>query len=784
MARPKYLSYKVSGKLIKLLGRHSVSTANAAIFELVKNAYDADAKKVTIYFENIELAQETIKALNQRYTKISTELKIKFPNKSLNEIDQMTKSSEEYVRQEEYVKKRQKETRIVIIDDGNGMTLDRLRNKWMVVGVDKDVDELTTKKGRIVVGEKGVGRFAVEKLSKQLKLISSPVGTTTQITAEFDWEKFDGNKILTNQKIPVTYAHKEKDKKGLHLELIDLNDTWTRRRINELINEISILVPPKNISSKHPFSIFVKIDGVNEPIEVESALFNQAPYYFQAELTADSNIKFVEARFKKDLIIPNKSKHDLFGMREMFQFEKDGERVLASCGPAKLTFYGFPMDPPGRDLGWDKFYGKINKEEFENSVKEASGVKIYRDGFRVRPYGDTEHDWLQLVSTARRIHGRLPNNRIVGWVEITSKDNPDIIDTTTREKIIESKAFEDLREFVNSAIDEYSKYTESKRQDAIRLETLAEVPKLIKKLGEKISVDDSLPEQIKKEYIDTINSIQMEVTKGDERSIIEKESLMDEKNAYRNLSSLGIATGVVSHESNIYLRDIISHSALLKREASSSSIKIEKILEHLKYIEPSAKNLLSYMMLVKGFTASMGSRDKSFRKKQTMNLKSEVSRIFKGLHGFFEVWDIHPEIKISNNFPKLRMFRADLQSLILNLTSNSMKSLKHYTAERASLSKSKKNKIRITAHTDAENTYILFSDNGLGIPLSDRDIVFKLFWTRTARRETSESGSGLGLPIVKQIVADYGGTIEIKNASEFEQGVTFKITIPKMRITG
>lgn len=781
MTRPDFLKYTVSGKLVRLLGSDSVSTDTAALFELVKNSYDADASKVLLSFHNISIVDSAEKALEQRSENLMSSYRQKNPSLSMSEIIDLVKKDEHYLKQLEHLQNLEKNTKIIIEDNGIGMTVERLETKWMVVGVDKEDHEIITKKGRRTVGQKGVGRFSAEKIAHNMTIVSSPIDSGTQITAEFNWDEF-AKRGLTDVKIPIKYGRKDSQKHGLRIELTHLRERWNTKKINNFLKEVSQLVVPREVDSAHPFSILVKKDGRSETTEIESGLLKKAPYHFIAELTPESKIRFINAKYKHDVIIPNKNDLDLYGLKEISDFTRDRQSDIAKCGPARLVFYGYPFDPSGRPLGWTEYYGKIDTRDFQRLVEEKSGVKIYRDGFRIRPYGDKEQDWLRLGEEARSVAGRLPSQNIIGWIEITADNNKNIIDTTTREKIIENDAFSDLRSFANQAIELYSKYAEAKRQEKLEIEKKEQAPKLIKQLGERIIDNPSINQTTKKQIVSALNEIQTELTLSDTKYMIEKESLMDEINALRNLASLGITAGVVSHETNDFLRDIRSHSMLLKDELEKPNPDKQKMLVNMQIIDPSIDNLLRYMMLIRGFTATFASREKGFRKKSNLDIRKEVDIITHGLRGILNESQIIVENNISRSLPELRMFKADLQSTVINLFSNSIKSLRHLVDERKNLPNSKKNRIRISGTRSGNEIIITFSDNGLGIPYSDREHVFDLFWSRTTSRDSAKSGSGLGLSIVKEIVKDYGGDIFIEKHAELGSGVTFKIVFPRKDI--
>jgi HSP90 family molecular chaperone len=126
------LSCRFSGKIERLLGRESVSSEIVALFELIKNSYDADATRVEVIFKDVTKPGGTIR----------------------------------------------------IKDDGHGMTIEDFKDRWMIVGTESKERHTTSKKGRRMVGEKGVGRFSTEKLARKVTVISNPRGIQNKITVE------------------------------------------------------------------------------------------------------------------------------------------------------------------------------------------------------------------------------------------------------------------------------------------------------------------------------------------------------------------------------------------------------------------------------------------------------------------------------------------------------------------------------------------------------------------------------------------------------------------------
>lgn len=785
MSNPSFLQYKISSKLPKLLGRDSVSTEIQALFELVKNSYDADASQVKIVFNNFDLYNEARKRLGHRYNELITDLKTKKPDLPITELDKLAKEDPHYTKQFEYVKEIFQRTSIIIEDNGKGMSLEELQRKWMMIGVSKESDEIITSEKRRAVGEKGVGRFAIERLSHQTRITSKVRDSEAALILYTNWDEFENSDKTVNEiKIPLDYAPKKSNEHGLTIELINLRDIWTVPKIKKIIDELSLLILPEEIDPTLPFKITVQYEkeGKKEIVNVGGSLLKHAPYHFVAELTPHSTIRFLEVEYMKKKIIPNPQGLKFTNLVEEFPFLDENEKIsIAKCGPARFTYHGFPFDPSGRDLGWTRWYGETRAAKIQEDVEEYGGIKIYRDGFRVRPYGEKGNDWLLLGSEARTTAGKLPNKNVIGWVTISIDTNKEIIDTTTREKIVENEAFDDLKRFLKQAMAVFYKFTESRRQDILKKEAQKDVPKFVKKLRDRVVENAAISALEKKTILSTLDKIQSHFVKQEERVTIEKEALMDEKNAYRNLAALGITTGVVSHEIQDFLKAILLHTGILKREAGRGKLDLERLKKSLETIEPSVLNLRSYMALVSSFSSAMASRKKEFRQKKNLNLHNEIRIMIKSLKGIFDRWEIHVENKIPHDFPRPRMYQADLQSIFLNLFSNSIKSLKLLSDERHNTKV--KNTIQISAKKNDNFLTIIYSDNGIGIAPMDRPFIFDLFWTRTASQETIKSGSGLGMPIITEIIHDYSGDIMIENKSEFKTGVTFKITFPKKGIT-
>jgi len=152
-------SLRPRARLLRTFGDELISSEIVAIIELVKNAYDADATRVLVRF------QEPLKIGKGR---------------------------------------------IEILDNGHGMTLETIMSAWMEPATLHKKNRTRSEfLGRRVLGEKGIGRFAASRLTNELLLITRRVETDQEITGLFDWSQFDDEEkyldeveILWEQKAP------------------------------------------------------------------------------------------------------------------------------------------------------------------------------------------------------------------------------------------------------------------------------------------------------------------------------------------------------------------------------------------------------------------------------------------------------------------------------------------------------------------------------------------------------------------------------------------------------
>ena len=408
-------------RILRTLGDELISSEVVALIELVKNAYDADARRVLVKFEG--------------------ELGIG-------------------------------QGKIEVLDNGHGMSLDTILNHWFEPAtMVKKHQHRSEKLKRRMLGEKGIGRFAVSRLADRLEVVTRRAGTNDEVLVLFDWREFDReDKYLDEIEIlwevgqpteirpdgPIKELWEEDEKPprpgemnhGTILRMEGLRIQWERDQIETIRRDLSRLISPAFGQDekllKEDFQIRLKLPSPYEEfsgvIGPPDALKN--PHYtLKGDVTADGRYD-VTVEYRGD-----KPSESIQG-KAVFA---DGHKP--QCGPFSIELRVWDRDTPS--LAELAHGMKSTVADLRRDLDRATGINIYRDGFRVLPYGEPNNDWLRL--DIRRVNNpglRLSNNQVAGYVYITADKNPLLRDQSNREGLIGGPALDDFRELIRHVLSE------------------------------------------------------------------------------------------------------------------------------------------------------------------------------------------------------------------------------------------------------------------------------------------------------------------------------------------
>jgi len=728
------LHHSFDAKLARNIGEQSVSSSIQAVNELIKNSYDADSTKCKVRF---------------------------FAKSQRNEFVDMEK--------------------IVIEDDGFGMTFEDIVTKWMRVATSfKEREILSPVLHRRVSGEKGMGRFSSQRLGNKIKIISNPedyVGRkksskgTNTLVLTVDWNKYTAGKDF--EKIPnILKILDTIEDPGFKIEITDLKGSWVLDDIDNIMINAGTLISPEILRKSEENSFDVEVICHNfspKRALVESVIEKYAPFEIRAQLRGSKvNYQISTRNPGKD-----EGRKPASDISKRAKSRGDFSVGSKTCGDANITLLAYG-ERPGE---WaPKSVQKFS--ELNTQLEENCGIKIFNDGVRIMPYGKKGNDWMGLDKRwLIRAGGKLRNRNVIGYVFLTREKNDEIIETMTREALIENNAFKFLKErFVLGVLEELEKYREEvikekkskKRQtrpSAIASFEIKQLTDFIKTLKlEKIDKDETVKKlQIINKFVEQQHEETKKLTEVSTSKI----------EMYRNLASLGISALAFHHEIRQYVGRINEWLRLLLADWKELEDS-----EKRDYVTESQDDVLTIIDLnkyIREFAALFSGLKGTRRKREEIGFQETVNRFTSGFKKLLKKDGIEIECVMGpGHFNGLYMNRASWESIMLNLLSNSIKALNDVDRQ--------SRKIRVTFDKTEANLKIRVHDNGKGIEQSNFERIFDPLWT--SYKSIENPGTGMGLTIVKEIIEDdYGGDVSVES-SKYEKDypgkgeTTIQILIP------
>lgn len=723
------LYHSIDAGHLRNIGEQSVSNHVQAILELAKNAYDADADHCTVTFQGTRYFNHPLKI-----------------------------------------------EKITVEDDGIGMTYEDLRSRWLRVGTDYKKRNIESPLlGRRVSGDKGMGHYSAQRLGDKVMLESNPLmyqgrepskHQDKTLLLSMDWLKYESGKEFNEigNKLEIL-DREDSTKHGIKLEITELKDEWTYEDIEKVrLNLGSLMLPPElRTGKREEFTPVLKTVGFDlENTQVESNLFTFAPWKISAHLRD----KFATYTISK---IGKKGQHiDV----------KQGRIPMgeAKCGDADFILYYYY----GRVQEWAK--GVLKPRILGDLLKENCGIKIYMDGIRIMPYGERGNDWVELEKRkVRRYGGRVRNETVVGFVRLSHKNNREIKETASRQALAENEAFNTLKNiFVLETIQELEsfrkEYEEQNKEMKKKIHPTEIAQNEIEQLTDYMEVWNISKEQ-KQLATNRLSKLSKIVTKQHEEKEEKEEQLTSNLELYRNLSTVGLQALAFNHEimnpvgrTNQWLKVLQKRMDKLKKKERD---------DILNDCLDNTRAIMDWAQYIREFATLLSGSDAVKKKREPIDLRQCVERLHNGFSDVFTSFNIDFRKSITGTLPKFYFNRASLESIFINLITNSIKSLKRVDRNRT---------IKVDISKTTANLTIRFTDNGYGIKDDNCNRIFRPFFT-TYNSQT-DKGTGMGLTIVKEIVEDdYGGTITLDSSAyeedELSNGhATFLITIPLDKISG
>jgi signal transduction histidine kinase len=648
------VAFQPRARLLKLIGAELISDDVVAIVELVKNAYDADATRVVISFHNVTNPGGAI----------------------------------------------------TVTDDGAGMDLETVLGVWMEPGATSKREGSTRSAGRRrrMLGEKGVGRFAADKLGRHLELVSRRTGAASEVRATFDFDQFDSDSEMLSairnrwELMPATTI----DGRGTVLGISGLRTVWTERMFRRLATRLARLCSP--FRQLDDFVIRLESDEFPDHAgELSAGFLDQAPYTIEAAFDGGGAVRVTlgaEPPSTRRWIDP---------------------RPL-SCGPVRVRLFAF-------DLETDALARIGPRLEVRAWLRDWSGISVYRDGFRIWPYGEPHDDWLRLDQ--RRVNNpvvRLSNNQVVGFVEISRDRNPELRDQTNREGLLHNEAFVDLRRFLYWVLE----ILESARQ-CVRHPGTASGSTL--KSEQASSGRNGDPPQFDTRQNGTVVSRHIGV--------------------WSELAAAGQAAALVTRAVIPVVGELHTGITRLRQSLNGSGTSalmraLDRLEEHVRDLGTRLQSVVALHPQIRG-----GSR--------TIDVAVELERVQRLLRPLLEECGVPMKVSLRGaRLLRVEMRPETFQHLVHILVRNSLDWLEGR----------RRRMVKITARPLGDLCELIVADTGPGIPRRITGRVFEpLFSSR-------EGGHGMGLAVARALVEAHRGQIDVIHDGR-RPGATLRILLPR-----
>lgn len=611
---------------------------------------------------------------------------------------------------------------ITVRDDGCGMDLDTFLSGWMEPAGSTKASTASklTRSGRRVLGEKGVGRFSADKLGRYLELVSRRKGHP-EVRAEFDWDQFDDDgEMLSSIKNrwevrPVS----EITKQGTTLRIHGLRERWTERMFKRLSTRLARLQSP--FGSSHGFSISIETDEFPEYSgELRSTFLDRAPYSLEVSFDGRDTLRVDGCGKRRSVPAPASSSS-------------------LSCGPVRIRLYAF-------DLETEAVARVGPRHDVRAWLREWSGVSVYRDGFRIWPYGEPHDDWLRLDQ--RRVNNPvvcLSNNQVVGFIDISRDRNPELLDQTNREGLIHNQAFEDLRRIVEHSFQMLEAErqrlrhpatdgAQRRRRSTVAVPVADAIERLVpradrttqRELRRVVAEARLSAEQQQAEHERLLNAYTDLAAAGEAAIGIGGVlgSLMDQLRSELGSAPQGGKDDVYPTRAQSILTSIAGHLSLLTSIGAAGSHK-RRTMDVVAEVE-SFRSLMLPLLAERGVTMTVTSEP------------DQLLRVDMNPHAFRRV--LH--ILLSNSFDWL--LRTDDA------------------------------RVAVHARAAADRCEVTFSDNGPGISREVATRVFEPMFT------TKEGGRGMGLTLARALVQQSGGKMDVVVDGR-RRGAHVRVLLPRKR---
>ena len=727
---PEVRTLDVHPSVVFKLGEDLISDDVQALVELVKNSWDAEADRVHMVIDTTASMSDAL----------------------LGSV----------------------EGRISVHDTGVGMTLSEIERGWLTISNSDKRERKRTgvaRGKRVPLGDKGLGRLGAQRLGHILQMHTRPSSEDAAYSVKIRWADYERVDRLADVPISIQTEIRAGAPNGTDIEIWGLRDqaTWSSKNIDELQRQLVRLVSP--FGADRGFSVTVTANGVDLGIaEIAESLRDTAAarYWFHY----DGGSIQISARLSQRLASEDAEKlaadnGDSFlswwqrtaseSWKNLQLHRINGNWILESRAKIALRDIEPATNPGGEIADPGPFRGEIDfhylrgpsagvfdrESEYKDWIRLLRGIQLYRDGFGI----NMPEDWLGLGRAAtggRSLYGLRPGN-VIGFVEISARDNPQLEETTDREGFRKTAAQRNFMKLLDRARDHADRLQESFRRalnDFAREQAQASTP-----------IDTSTPERTVEEVRGRLSKQRSQPSRSAEDATTDDEeldtalevleiqigSLREQLEIAYETMSLGITAEALTHEITTIAQRLSTMARQIRRSQGYRTID-PQVQSFIGEVGAAATTLVKQ-------AAHLNPSLRYKREHKEEFLVGGFCRDNTRFHGDrYQRRGLEVVCAIESDFG-VRMNRGRLTQVLDNLLINSM----HWLGEGLRLGRTESGRATVTVSTP----HILVEDDGPGVSSSVEGSLFDPFVS------TREGGRGLGLFVARQLLDPDGASLTL-----------------------
>ena len=778
--------FSVAARTILELGAELISSDGIALYELIKNAYDAGSKRATIEITHVfrhsslrnmlsrcaaavqaaekgkgddreltvKLKAETLTLLDQSAPEAAKTRFVATVNASVNLAELAVNLQVAYDGANE----------LSLVDTGEGMSIAQLQDVFLTIGTRSRLDDGGA---RHFVGGKGLGRLSTMRLADHLRLVSTRSGEAKRSVLEIDWTSFShaSSEYLDEISVkPVAGETKSNPaEQGTSISLTRLKADWDLDRVTRLAStQLDRLFDPFTEKARYPVIVMVNGTSVTIPsfdkrilseaqarASVSYRIIDDMPQLvYTIDYLAFGRTQTVQLEESDLLGITSREDVSLAAMREL--------------GPFTAHFHWFNRQ---KLTAHDGIGTRAQVRDVVNHW--ANGLLLYRDGFRVNPYGAPDDDWLGIDVKALASSGYKVNRKqLIGAVNISARDNPKLIDQTNREGLRANEEKVLLVTLLSKVItDEFRNFLNGveRAERAKKHLDVKDTTTFLAGVSSKVQTSlKLLRSSVPSERAQDVAFLGSTYDELEERLKTARDSALTAQREQRdlvNLAGIGLLVEIVSHELGRVARQTLELISSLDRDdlprdvaatfdsVAGQMLVIRRRLDMLDPLSPSGRN-----------------------RREVFDLRELIEAILRSHENQFERNGIETRFRSAadGGAPfRIKAVPGMIIQIVENLIDNSVFWLKQQSRADPSF------RPAIEVDIDDADQELRFTDNGPGIAIARAEDVFRPFVSSKPPGE----GKGLGLYISKEIASYHGSDLRLLNAPQHGRLHTFVLDI-------